>query len=281
MRVRTSKPHHSVGLNTGHPGFRGLRYAMPFNDHGTTRAFNDSYPSTLADFAGVAQSPTFAAGATWAPGRGVKFANGTTSYISTEDGAFAARSGTAGDLTLIARVFHDGGAGTLHTIVGANRSDGYEGGISIYREATLLSVWQGTGASASTQVINGAGVLTANTWFTVAVRRSYDGANYNYATWINGAADDTGAIASAPFAYVAPNRIGFAGDYTGAPWSGFIDWLFVWNRALSAAEVQAYSRNIWRLYAMESVPAVGDKVTAAAALPGDDDGLTYSNVLRW
>lgn len=241
------KPPFGTRLNLGHPLCRDLRYAFAFNEPtGSFRLHNAAAPLTSST-ATQAATASRGTGAT-VVGQGVRFDNSTTAYLELGDtGALA-----AANLTVIMRVRHDGGAGTLHTLLGANDAVGNEGGIAIYRESSLLSVWQGTGNSASVNVCNGAGTLSADRWYTVAVRRRVVTGTYFYTTWIDGRQDDTGSTASAPFDQPDDSglaRIGFAGAYTGAPWSGWIDWAYVWLRPLGDAEVPEVVRNPWQVWA--------------------------------
>jgi hypothetical protein len=238
----TQKPPVAARLNWSHPSAKGLRYALPFNEGVGTVAINQAYPYTVA-VAGGATTGTLAAGATWAAGRGLNFAGGATSYVQ-----LPVDTGLAGQISILMRAYL-GDATGVRALYGDNTVSGNERSVASYVNASKVEVWHGTTAT-PVQPIVGVQTISTGRWYTYAMVRSGASGAWNYSSYIDGVVDATGSTASNPDNTGATNwRVGFAGGYTGAPWSGWIDYFYLWTRVLSSSEVQDLTGAPFSLYA--------------------------------
>ena len=219
---RTKKPNVGAQLNQGDWRVKYLRYCFPFNEGGggySVGLRNQALPlvtSTIPTDGLIGSS----ANVTWTP-RGcgaLAYASSTSSYVDCGQ-----NDNTTGEITWFAHVRPTTLSGLL-TIFGQNRAAGDESIESVYLESSKLSWWICHTSITVVQVINGTATLSANTSYRFAGRRSGSSGNWTYTTWINEVQDDSASSSNNPIVYGAAAdgnfRIGFAGNYTGAPFVG-------------------------------------------------------------
>jgi subtilisin-like proprotein convertase family protein len=124
------------------------------------------------------------------------------------------------------------------------KTDGSTAGyqVSLFSDGTLiLSVANGVGGSTAYKTTSP--IITTGTWQHVAA--TYDGnaaAGQRIKLFVNGASVPTVVIADdggTPVNNAVSTKIGIYGDLTNGPFSGLIDEVQVYNRALTQPEIQA------------------------------------------
>lgn len=205
------------------------------------------------DIAGASPA-TLVGGAAYAAGRvDQAFSlDGTSAWVEVPD---AAALRVTGAFTIDAWIYPNATGGRIVDKITAGAGDGY-----------LLDTWGGgVRLLFDGQSLSGATVLPTGAWSHVA--GVYDGAEMR--VYVDGALDGARATTAAVPTNALPLRIGAASD-GGSRFSGLIDEVEVFNRALSQAEIQAIvaagSAGKCKTAAVAVVPAVSAWGLAGLAL---------------
>jgi hypothetical protein len=195
-------------------------------------SFDAGGGTTVADSSGRGNTGTLRA-ATWTAagkyGRALSF-NGTNSWMSVND---APSLDLAGAMTLEAWVKPTGTLGsTARAVLVKERAGGRVYGL--YANDAAARPKGVTFVGGVEQVTEGAATLPLGTWTHLAA--TYDGAALKL--YVNGVPVSATAVPGAMPASTGPLRIG--GDGVGGEWfSGTIDEVRVYNRALTPAQIEA------------------------------------------
>ena len=187
---------------------------------------SEPWPLSLVnDVSGNGNNGTLQGGASWTTsgkyGNAISF-NGTSAYVNVpSSSSLQLRSG----MTLEAWVNPSRLTGIWRDVI-------YKGNDNYYLEADSTSAKPATGGTFSSPIF-GTGALTTNTWTHLA--STYDGATLRL--YVN-SAQVSSQLPSGPMATSTnPLQIGGDGIY-GQYFQGTIDEVRVYNRALSASEIQ-------------------------------------------
>lgn len=174
-----------------------------------------------------------------------------------------------GSLTLACRM-KISGSGTI--IAAVNGSDvGWYGYVGAITTGKLGFYSSGAGAwkeSTSTTYSNGA-------WHSAAF--AYDAGAGSVTFYLDGAADGTSSVSAGPgdpgFLSGAPPYLFATSGGTAHPTSPIFDYLYVWGRALSAAELRLihFDPFAW----LSPTPVLGGKAVASAAILGGPDASRW------
>lgn len=254
--MRQRKPIFGTRLQLGSPHIPSMRYAFAFNETpGNLHNYNAAFPLTSSNSL-QADKSTLGSGAA-VSGLGVKFDGSTTAYVDVGND-----QGWVAQVTFMARVYYNTTFPSLTTVCGDNSPSGNENQFSYYLESGKPSIWTNT---VNPLTAAGSSTLTASRWYTLCAVRSGSTGSWNYYSYIDGRLDQSvTGHATNPASGARPMRFGFAGSYTGAPWSGYFAWAYMWTRALSGAEVLDLHKNPWQLWGPATKRRVAGPVTAAA-----------------
>jgi len=125
---------------------------------------------------------------------------------------------------------------------------------------------------------------TTNVWYHVAA--TYDASTQTIEVYVNGARDTDSCDASVPSSQndsAANALIGARDSVLSRPWTGQIDDVRVYNRALSASEVQAlYAYGLGKGYTIGSGGCSGPSMPAGSIFFNVDHSVAeYCNGARW
>lgn len=141
----------------------------------------------------------------------------------------------AGNFTLSAWVNARNITGAGYTFASSN----YSGGVELWCGTYGSGIFQYKAYIGDATVISSSTAIAASTWYYLAASR----AGGTYTLWVNGAQAASGTKATA--VTLVNLNIGCRQGGTTL-WTGYIDDVSIWNRALSAAEV-------WELYRLSQL----------------------------
>ncbi len=191
-------------------------------------SFDEGAGTTVSDASGNGHTGTIS-GATWATGQfgnALSF-NGTSNWVTVAD---------ANDLDLgtgmtVSAWVNPSVLSGWRTVIMKERPNGLSYVLYGYDNAPRPAAYVNTGGSDIAAI--GTGGLSLNTWTHLAA--TYDGAILRL--YVNGNQVGSGSVSGTMVASTSPLRIG-----GNAPWgeyfAGLIDEVRIYNRALSAAEIQ-------------------------------------------
>ncbi|MGO9915335.1 MAG: LamG-like jellyroll fold domain-containing protein, partial [Isosphaeraceae bacterium] len=222
---RKSKPWPGVGIDWTNPLAQGLQFAVPFNEGSGSpyEIINRVVPSSIAHMGWGSGIDGWAA-----------TFDGTNSTIAYPAPAFPSLPG----ITVLVR-FSTAALSSnqylLYRVGGWNLN--FAGGVGYIQ-------WSGNGAARSSWPISG---ISANTWYTVAVTDLLQ-SNAGQQIYINGVPVTTSQSNNTAPANSASNI--YVGSFQASSnWlNGSVSLALVWNRGLTAKEVDQVSVNPWQLF---------------------------------
>lgn len=263
----TRKPPAWAVVDWQHPLARDLTYCLLFNQGGgTTLAGELGLPTGRGPITPTKTAITLSAGATWGFGA-LNFDDSVNAIVD-----LGSQNGLTGtNFTIISRVkmASDLADGELRTINGQNNSGGSEKILgSIYLEDIAgggsvdqrFTYWRNDTAR---NLLSTTSPVSPQ-WYTVGLTVSGSAG----VLYVDGVAENTSSTIPAAQTTANPGnlRVGFAGAFTGAPWSGLIDFWYLWyGRALSEREVRAVTT---RPYAFILATPPKRRFGRASAAPG-------------
>lgn len=224
-------------INTGHPRAQGLVGCWMLNEGGGSRAI-DSLKLNPID--GVVTNATYQQSE---QGTCVNF-NGTTGFVNMNTAASYPNLNLPGQLTIIASINPVGGA-PRHIVGDCNAGATLEQyDFEVDRSVGRLSFIQG-GAVVATST----GTLVSDSvWARVGVTRTGGTGAWTIKFYINGLLDTTiSAIATNPSAQQGMS-IGRLGNFNGQYFSGQINKVYMYNRALTDSEMMADFINPYAIF---------------------------------
>jgi hypothetical protein len=245
------KPSCGTQLNRAHPLMRGLYYALPMNEGGGVN---------VANLAALGKPATF-------PATHVSWGNGGITLDGTNN-AWPTIPADAALSTLTA---------TLHIRLRANITgaqylygDNNAAGTALFYAMQLTAAnkvscnWNSSAASTSTAAIP-VGIIT-----DITVVRSGSSGSWTLLCYINGILDSTFSISTNPATCVSAQGIGGPGAYTGTGFTtnGTIYQFEIWNRDLSASEVQQMYMNPYCLMQPQRQLFTPDKLSGNPTTAG-------------
>lgn len=254
--ITDQKPPPGTRLDPSHPSASGLLWALPFNEGGG--AFARNHGSKQGGLAVSGNLP-----GAYFRGNGVYFDGAATSYLELQDRLGGSEMGLTGSITVMIRFMYTGNANTLRCLIGDNTSAGNERQVSLYLEGNAgvkkVTFWQGDGLGPTDKLVQGLQVVDSDTaprwWTVVATRFGASGAtNWTGQLYLNGRDDGTGSTtAKIPTASQTDrSRLGRGGSFSTAPYLGFMDYAFIWNRWMESGEAKALTANPWQMFEVPS-----------------------------
>ncbi|WP_422923925.1 DUF4082 domain-containing protein [Singulisphaera sp. PoT] len=229
---KTRAVDDSGNLETPSAGITATAYYLPTSTSGLVAAydFDEGSGTTVTDLSGNGNQGT-ASNTTWAPGlfgQALSF-NGSNSWVTVADSS--SLDLTAG-MTLEAWVKPASNPSGSTTILAKERSGGLVYSLS-GASGSNLPPQAYTGTSAGDQNASGSSSLPLNTWSFLTA--SYDGTNLQI--YVNGVLVNTLAGSGPITTSTGALRIGGDSQW-GDYFSGLIDQVRIYDRALSPAEIQ-------------------------------------------
>ena len=227
MRNWPQKPPLGVPINWGDPLARGLVGCWLMNEGGGNR---------VNDLSGNGNVGTFSGDVSWSPakfGNGVYFA-GDTDYISIGDKA------TLENLTQVTLLAWCNPTNVTGQKCLIDKASKYH--LELYNTQARIRTWAN---SADVIVVSDNLVIAIGVWSCVV--GTYDGANNKI--YVNGIFYNSGAQTGTITGSTAPVAIG---AYSTTPsvleFPGIMDHVMMWNRALTATEVQQLYMTPFRMF---------------------------------
>jgi len=258
------KPIRGEQLTKEHPLTRGLVGCWLFNEGAGNKVF---------DLSGNGNTGTLEAGTNWIVGESgyaLNFVGGNNSdYVSTNSGAAAGDVlDQTSNFTILAKFRAVDVSVNYDAIVG-KRAEGADYQYELRQNASKLNVLTtGGSVSADTTLVN-------NTWYTGGF--THDGANVRL--YLNGLLDSTPSAKTITHKNVDVS-IGMAGEtYDLHYWDGDIEWVMIYNRALSASEIALLYREPFCMF--ERDPIELWSAATLGAIPTGMAGAMTTNTRYW
>lgn len=248
------KPQSGWQINPAHPLYQGLAGGWIYNEGGGTK---------INDLLGVCPATLSGASPYWKSGI---FGTSGSFGGSNTSGSLGSKTplNLTGAMTISAWVKYNSGA-NFCTIVADCTTAGNDGLFLLFiGQSTGVATWKQNGSFANSSN-TGAKKLTAGVWHHVAATRPSNSSSAVISFYVDGVLNGTGTIAAAP----GTQKGAFLGSNSasgGNLFNGQIDNTFIWNRALSASEIEMLYTQPYCLMQPAGIAINNNPVVAAETL---------------
>jgi len=234
--MKVTQPPYGTPINMSHPLAKGMVGCWLLNEGGGLKAFDSTKLNGLpgAVISGVFKQST----------RGGAYLNAANQDVSMQTASSYPNLNLPTHLTISAWINTTTVAAGTQTVVGDLNSGGSAGQyfMSINRSAAKSEL-----AWAANVIVTGTINLTANAWHHVVATRSGATGAWTATLYLNGVLDNSASTAINPAAQQGM-AIGRLGNFNGNYFTGMIQTVQMWNRALSATEVRQLYTNPYQMF---------------------------------